>query len=135
MVYYIVVCIVGALIFLTYTFWKMFDRNYIPFLHLHKPVKPLHNTDQLETNTTKSVTSNNNEKLPNSLTLAEKLNLRYNFANIKINEHLSIMTWKNSVGKRLQSTINVHAYDAYRRACNIIEDSMYDTKKHKPKFR
>lgn len=64
-----------------------------------------------------------------NLPFADRLNLRYDFADVKISLKLQIMTWKNAAGKRMQAPlITGNPTDTWRRACTLIEDSIYDVK-------
>lgn len=66
-----------------------------------------------------------------TIPLADRLNLRYPFADIKFSEKLKIMSWKNYAGKRMQCNVDSNRHDSWKRACTLIEDSLHDTKRKK----
>jgi hypothetical protein len=68
-----------------------------------------------------------------TIPLVDRLNLRYGFADVKINEKLKLMTWKNFAGKKMQGPFDQTTGDPWRKACTLIEDSLHDTKKAKPR--
>lgn len=82
--------------------------------------------------TTEISIANGGTGKPEDLPLVVRLNQRYGFADVKINNKVSIMTWKNFAGKKMQSSIDLISDGAWKRACMSIEDSLHDTKTMKP---
>ena len=68
------------------------------------------------------------EKPAEPLTLEERINARYDFAQAKINAGLKLMTWKNFAGKRMTAPLDSDDPQAWRKACTLIEDSLHDVK-------
>lgn len=63
-----------------------------------------------------------------TLPLAERLNLRYEFAEAKYSEKLQLLSWKNYAGKRMQAPLANDSLSRWKRACTLIEDSIFDVK-------
>jgi hypothetical protein len=75
-------------------------------------------------------------KLPEPITLVQRLNFRYEFADVKLwqKDGKAILLWKNAIGKRMQNSLNVGSdHRMFVDACNMIEDSLHDLKRIKIK--
>lgn len=66
---------------------------------------------------------------PKPLTFDQRLNARYQFADAKTSKALRLLTWKNYAGKRMQVPFDVDSSQAWKRACQQIEDSLHDVRR------